>query len=49
MFFDVSLPLNFIKVKIRASKYIANSMSDYNEGLYPEATHVLLMSQKLIL
>jgi hypothetical protein len=33
MFFDVSLPLNFIKVKIRASKYIANSMSDYNEGL----------------
>jgi hypothetical protein len=42
MFFDVSLPLNFIKVKImRASKYIANSMSDYNEGLYPEATHVL--------
>lgn len=42
MFFDIDLPLNFIKVKImRASKYIANSLADYNKGLYPEATHVI--------
>lgn len=42
MFFDTSLPLNFIKIKImKASKYVANSMAEYNEGLYPEATHVI--------
>lgn len=42
MFFDISQPLNYIKVKImRASKYVANSMSDYEAGLFPEATHVI--------
>lgn len=42
MFFDISQPLNYIKVKIlRASKYVANSMEDYENGLFPEATHVI--------
>lgn len=42
MFFDISQPLNYIKVKnMKASKYIANSQADYEEGLYPEATHVI--------
>jgi hypothetical protein len=45
MFFDVSLPLNFIRLRLWGK--IANSMSDY-EGLYPEA-HVLLMSQKKLI
>lgn len=42
MFFDISQPLNYIKVKnMKASKFIANSMSQYDEGLFPEATHVI--------
>ena len=42
MFFDISLPLNYIKVKVmKASKYVANSMADYDAGLFPEATHVI--------
>lgn len=42
MFFDISQPLNYIKIKnMRASKFIANSVADYEEGLYPEATHVI--------
>lgn len=42
MFFDEDIPLEFIKIKImKASKYVANSMKDYNEGKYPFATHVI--------
>lgn len=42
MFFDISQPLNYIKVKnMKASKFIANSVADYEEGLFPEATHVI--------
>lgn len=42
MFFDISQPLNYIKVKVmKASKYVANSMIDYENGLFPEATHVI--------
>lgn len=42
MFFDISQPLNYIKVKIlKASKFVANSMTEYEEGLFPEATHVI--------
>lgn len=41
-FLDTKKPLDFIKVKIlKASKYVANSMKDYDEGLFPEATHVI--------
>lgn len=42
MFFDISLPLKYIHYKImKASKYVANSPSEYEEGLWPEATHVI--------
>lgn len=42
MFFDISYPLNYIKVKnMKASKYIANSMAEWEQGLFPDATHVI--------
>lgn len=42
MFFDTTKPLDFIKTKIlKASKYVANSMKEYEEGYFPEATHVI--------
>jgi hypothetical protein len=42
MFFDLTNNLDFIKVKVmKESKYVANSMAEYDEGLWPEATHVI--------
>lgn len=42
MIFDESIPLDYVKIKmLKASKYVANSMKEYDEGLYPEATHVI--------
>lgn len=42
MIFDMDKPMDFIKVHImRASKYVANSMQEFNQGLYPEASHVI--------
>jgi hypothetical protein len=42
MFFDSTKTMDFIKVRImKASKYVANSMSEYEKGLWPEATHVI--------
>lgn len=42
MFFKTENPLDFIKVKImKASRFVANSMAEYDEGLYPDATHVI--------
>ena len=42
MFFDTDKPLDFVKWKImRDSKYVANSMLEYEEGAFPEATHVI--------
>lgn len=42
MIFDTSNPIDYIKVKVmKASKYVANSMREYNEGKYPSATHVI--------
>ena len=41
-FFDTSNPLDFIKIKyIKQSKYVANSAKEYEEGLFPEATHII--------
>lgn len=35
-------PLDFVKVKImKDSKYVANSMKEYEEGMFPDATHVI--------
>lgn len=42
MFLYTERPLDFIKYKIcKASKYVANSLKEYEEGFYPEATHIL--------
>lgn len=41
-FLYIDRPLDYIKYKIaKASKFIANSIKEYQEGMYPEATHVL--------
>ena len=41
-FLDTKNPLDFIKWKIlKESKYVANSLREYEEGLFPEATHVI--------
>ena len=40
--FDTLKPIDEIKVKVmKASKFVANSLKDWEEGLYPEATHVI--------
>lgn len=41
--FDVKRnPLDYIKWKImKESKYVANSQKEYDEGMFPEATHIL--------
>lgn len=40
--FDTDKPRDFVRVaNMKASKYVANSMEDYDKGLYPEATHVI--------
>jgi hypothetical protein len=42
MFFNLDNALDFIKVKVmKASKFVANSMAEYEEGVFPEATHVI--------
>jgi len=42
MFFNTNNTLDFIKVKVmKASKYVANSMREFEEGKFPEATHVI--------
>lgn len=42
VFFDMTRPMEFVKVKVcKASKLVANSMKEWEEGLFPEATHVI--------
>lgn len=42
MIFDTDNPIELIRIKIcKNSKYVANSMKEYEEGLFPEATHVI--------
>lgn len=42
MILDLSKPLNYVRYKIMvSSKYVANSIQDYEKGLYPEATHYI--------
>lgn len=42
MILDDSKALEFVKVRVmKASKYVANSQKEYDEGLFPEATHVI--------
>lgn len=47
MFFDTKKPLDFIKVKnMKASKLVANSMKEWEAGLWPFATHVIYDEQE---
>jgi hypothetical protein len=40
-------PLKFIHSKIaKASKYVANSMLEFEEGLFPDATHVIFNEEE---
>lgn len=42
MIFDTTIPLNFVKVQImKASDDVANSMKEWEAGLWPDATHVI--------
>ena len=42
MFFDTENPIEFIKIKIcKNSKFVANSMKEWEDGMFPEATHVI--------
>ncbi len=42
MFFDSDNPIDYIKIKImKASKFVANSIREWEEGHYPDATHVI--------
>lgn len=42
MYFDTTKPLEYLKIKLmKASKFVANSMKEYEEGHYPEASHVI--------
>lgn len=39
---DITKPLDYIKVKnYKVSPYVANSEKEYQEGLWPNATHIL--------
>lgn len=47
--FDTSKPIDYIKVKnLKASSLVANSMKDYDNGLFPNATHVIFDEQEEI-
>lgn len=40
--FNEENPLDFIRVRLmKASKYVANSLSEYEEGKFPDATHIM--------
>lgn len=41
-FYNTVNPIEFVKVKLlKASKFVANNQKDYDNGLYPEATHII--------
>lgn len=47
LIFDTDRVLDYIKVKImKASKFVANSKSDLDNGSYPEATHYIFSEQE---
>lgn len=40
--YDTERPVDYVRVKnLKASKYVANSQREYEEGKWPEATHVI--------
>lgn len=41
-FFNDELPSDFVKIKVmKASKFVANSYQEWEQGLWPHATHVI--------
>ena len=49
MHFDPSIPLDYIKIRIlKTSKFVANSVEDYNNGFFPEATHIIFDEEENI-
>lgn len=47
MFFYTDKPLDFVRVALmKASKFVANSMKEYEEGLFPDATHVIFSEEE---
>ena len=49
MFFDRDKPLEYIKISImKASKFVANSIAEYEQGLFPDATHVIYDEQEQV-
>lgn len=42
MIFDDTNALDYVRVKMmKASKFVANSMKEWKDGMFPEATHVI--------
>ncbi len=42
MIFNTENPLDYVRVKVmKASKYVANSLVEFENGEFPEATHVI--------
>lgn len=49
MIFDDTNALDFVRIKMmKASKYVANSLKEWEQGLYPEATHVIFDEEEEI-
>lgn len=49
MIFDTSKPSDYVKVKnLKASKFVANSIKELNEGIFPEAEFVIFDEQEEI-
>lgn len=47
VFFDTRKPLDFIRVKnLKAHKLVANSQKELEEGLWPDATHVIYSEEE---
>jgi hypothetical protein len=41
-FFNTENPIDFVKIKVmKASKYVANSTKEFENGDFPEATHII--------
>lgn len=44
---DTNRNTDFVKVQnLKASKFVANSMAEYNEGKWPDATHVIFSEEE---
>lgn len=47
IFFNTDSPTEDIKIhNLKVSKFVANSMAEYEAGLYPEATHVIFSEEE---